>query len=476
MMVTILLAVCMLSMCSAQERAPNLPDEDDFCLRSAFAPKLAERWPFFGLETGLDDTKLARTYRASDGGHLLEYAPALDACGGKYPIWRKQFRNDTSVVCIKTEKSDCAQEMEIETRICNGVEVYSLRTDFEGSTFCFQPNFCHFQPCQNGGKCVNRRDGYHCECPTGFSGPTCQGDPCNNYRTLPDMDLRSPSNTVPHSYNDTIAPGWYEAPMGWTMADSDPYFACGTEFSLYTLATDGDMMLMCESFFTPGQCYQPFVLKTLTCGQKQLYGIFHLNGLVTHCFECTPFPLDVLIIEDVSTSVMKHDYIKMKEFVMQVVSGLDISPKGTNVAFMSVGQTAKVGFHLNAYQNESTLLAALAAQRGTGGRTVLGDAILLAVSDIFEPAHGDRAEAPNVVLIFTDGKANGGANIYRNSWRLSMRAQVIVVAVTSDVNVGIMRTLASNMHHVLDIKDQNAITLVKNGVTPCKRYIGYRPQ
>lgn len=161
---------------------------------------------------------------------------------------------------------------------------------------------------------------------------------------------------------------------------------------------------------------------------------------------------------------------------MKVVRGLDISPNGTNVAFMSVGQTAKVGFHLNAYQNESTLLAAIAAQRGTGGRTVLGDAILLSVSDIFNPAYGDRAQAPNVVLIVTDGKANGGADVYRNSWRLSMRAEVIVVAVTSDVNVGIMRTLTSNRHHVLDIKNQNTTTLVKNGVTPCKRYIGYRPQ
>ena len=28
-------------------------------------------------------------------------------------------------------------------------------------------------PCQNGGRCVDDPDGYHCECPKGWEGTEC---------------------------------------------------------------------------------------------------------------------------------------------------------------------------------------------------------------------------------------------------------------------------------------------------------------
>lgn len=35
-------------------------------------------------------------------------------------------------------------------------------------------NECASSPCQNGGKCIDGANRYHCLCPDGFAGPRCE--------------------------------------------------------------------------------------------------------------------------------------------------------------------------------------------------------------------------------------------------------------------------------------------------------------
>ena len=35
---------------------------------------------------------------------------------------------------------------------------------------------CEPNPCHNGGKCVDKFDGFHCICYGGWNGPTCRGE------------------------------------------------------------------------------------------------------------------------------------------------------------------------------------------------------------------------------------------------------------------------------------------------------------
>ena len=37
---------------------------------------------------------------------------------------------------------------------------------------------CHPSPCQNGGRCVDHEEDFHCSCTTGFLGRTCEGKLC----------------------------------------------------------------------------------------------------------------------------------------------------------------------------------------------------------------------------------------------------------------------------------------------------------
>ena len=40
---------------------------------------------------------------------------------------------------------------------------------------------CASDPCTEGGRCVDERNGYYCECKEGYTGKFCQRRECNKY-------------------------------------------------------------------------------------------------------------------------------------------------------------------------------------------------------------------------------------------------------------------------------------------------------
>uniref|UniRef100_H3CF43 Jagged canonical Notch ligand 2b n=1 Tax=Tetraodon nigroviridis TaxID=99883 RepID=H3CF43_TETNG len=78
-------------------------------------------------------------------------------------------------------------------------------------------NYCRYQPCVNGGTCMNTEpDEYYCACPRGFSGKDCQiaehacaSNPCANGGTC---------HEVPGAFECRCPPGW-EGPTCATNLD-----------------------------------------------------------------------------------------------------------------------------------------------------------------------------------------------------------------------------------------------------------------
>ncbi|XP_071092748.1 matrilin-3-like [Haliotis cracherodii] len=180
--------------------------------------------------------------------------------------------------------------------------------------------------------------------------------------------------------------------------------------------------------------------------------------------KCEQQKMDILLIEDISTSISEEEYRTIKDFEIEMVSYAHINSSIVNVALMVYAGKARLIFPLNAYSdNKTAAVNAVNAPQLVGGSTFLGDAINLAVSDVFVQSNGDRPDAENVVILFTDGKSSKKSAIHKNIGKLMTEATVFVVPISSDIDMADISEVASSPdeEHIFAVKNPLALDEIK---------------
>ncbi|KAL9951953.1 hypothetical protein ACROYT_G044713 [Oculina patagonica] len=125
------------------------------------------------------------------------------------------------------------------------------------------------------------------------------------------------------------------------------------------------------------------------------------------CGECNQI-MDIGILADVSKSMTKDQHSQLANFVDRLVYKLGVSSAGNHYAVVTFGNEAEVfsTFRDSYYHNEYNLKTMMRQKFDFvpccwGTRTDL--AMNLAVTRLFTDAGGDRPDAKNVLLVFTDG-------------------------------------------------------------------------
>ncbi|XP_046580441.1 matrilin-3-like [Haliotis rubra] len=280
--------------------------------------------------------------------------------------------------------------------------------------------------------------------------------------------------------------------------------ACGSAFPLWIKVVDNGIAVMCVATRST-DCYIAFRnIPVQNCSDgRQVFKLPRPNPLSSYCYdvdacvnnpclnngtcvankgefictcppgfkgiecetECTSTPLDLLIIEDISTSVNRSEYEKVKSLVLATITDVSIAPTATNVAFMVFSGRAEVVFYLNTYsENKTTVMEAIGSQAHTGGSTFLGDAIKLATSDVFTETNGDRPDAENVVLFFTDGESSADEDVRSSIDELKSKAEVFVVTVTAKVDITTVNFVATSpaLKHVFHIDSPETADAIRN--------------
>ncbi|XP_046326938.2 matrilin-2-like [Haliotis rufescens] len=180
--------------------------------------------------------------------------------------------------------------------------------------------------------------------------------------------------------------------------------------------------------------------------------------------KCLQKKLDILLIEDISSSISPDAYRQIKDFEMELLSYARIKKTLINVAFLVYSGKAQVNFLLNSHpNNKRAAINAVNAQKQKGGSTFLGDAINMAVSDVFVEENGDRPDADNIVILFTDGKSSKKSTISRNIGRLLTEAIVFVVPTSSDLDLEDISEVASSPdeEHIFSLSNPLALDEIK---------------
>ena len=162
--------------------------------------------------------------------------------------------------------------------------------------------------------------------------------------------------------------------------------------------------------------------------------------------------LDLAFVVDSSGSINKADpgnYNRLKQFIINVLESNRfgrIGRNGVRVALVKYSNKAEIMFTLDRYDNLDDIKEAILAMPYDDGKTNISGALRETRRNVFTASAGDRPEAPNVLILISDGTPNveesgtqeEGQNVRRQDITL------VTVGITSAIDKPLMSDLASS--------------------------------
>ncbi|XP_078660839.1 uncharacterized protein LOC144905190 isoform X3 [Branchiostoma floridae x Branchiostoma belcheri] len=118
---------------------------------------------------------------------------------------------------------------------------------------------------------------------------------------------------------------------------------------------------------------------------------------------CSGFALDLVFLVDGSSSVGSDNFETIKVFLEAIASGFEVSSTQTRVGVVQYSTGINTEFDLNSFATEAEVINAIRGLSHQRGSTFTGAGITFTRLESFTGASGDRPDAPNVLIVITDG-------------------------------------------------------------------------
>lgn len=119
--------------------------------------------------------------------------------------------------------------------------------------------------------------------------------------------------------------------------------------------------------------------------------------------------MDVALVLDNSESLNYDHWLQLKEFVKDIIEDSHVATGNTRFSLSRFTHDVYNDFYLNAYTTIENMVAHVNGLNRNVGGTNTGLAIQNLIEDVFTVHHGNRFDAPNLVVIVTDGQSNDNA-------------------------------------------------------------------
>ncbi|XP_029769686.1 collagen alpha-6(VI) chain-like, partial [Terrapene carolina triunguis] len=119
---------------------------------------------------------------------------------------------------------------------------------------------------------------------------------------------------------------------------------------------------------------------------------------------CKEMTADIMFLVDSSGSIGRENFLKMKNFMRELVNKSDISTDRVQVGVVQFSDRQKEEFQLDRYSSKSDIFSAIARMSLIGENTLTGGALTF-VADYFKPPKGARPAVKKILILITDGEA-----------------------------------------------------------------------
>ncbi|CAM2105654.1 unnamed protein product [Caretta caretta] len=119
---------------------------------------------------------------------------------------------------------------------------------------------------------------------------------------------------------------------------------------------------------------------------------------------CKETTADIMFLVDSSGSIGPENFLKVKNFMRELVNKSDISADRVQVGAVQFSGANKEEFQLDRYSSKSDIFSAIDRMSLIGENTLTGSALTF-VADYFKPAKGARPAVKKILILITDGEA-----------------------------------------------------------------------
>ena len=137
---------------------------------------------------------------------------------------------------------------------------------------------------------------------------------------------------------------------------------------------------------------------------KILLIVVRFSDFFFHNFAaCEKTVADIVFLIDESGSVGFKNFLKIKQFVIDVVASLKIGENNVRVGVVTFSSYTFIKFHLNKYFDKQRMINAINNIGYFGGNTNTHKALRILRYTAFTKRNGDRIGVPNIAIVVTDG-------------------------------------------------------------------------
>jgi secreted protein with Ig-like and vWFA domain len=171
--------------------------------------------------------------------------------------------------------------------------------------------------------------------------------------------------------------------------------------------------------------------------------------------------VDIGFLLDGSGSVGNQGFLRVLNFVNQIVSAFNISRETAQAGVTEFSNKPVIHIKLDDFQDSRLLQDEISKIVDSGGRTRTDLSLQIMSQEFFTYENGSRTGVPKVLVLVTDGKSTGTQPLSESVKELRKKGVIIYsVGVGDNINVQELKDISRTERDIFVSKDFSSIGLI----------------